>query len=250
MANSTEKTVIQALLQQQSTELSGHPLFTDFESEDAVLAAFVDERLTAKQERVVKDVLSSNPMLRQQWLAVRAAQASQPAVGRSKVKLGWSFGGIGAVASVALAAVLLWPNKEPEPQLELAAKREMRAPVNVASAPDYADIVQVVPLSAWQAFWEVYEGEESTASPIDQTAQLFGQLASNLRALEATACQDGREPQDEEVLPVKTSWRPLSERFAEQLAPLTPQNDAQWCQLGAILKQKAQKTITDNNPQR
>ena len=187
-ANSTEKTVIQALLKKQPPELCGQPLFSGFESEDAILAALVERGLNPEQEQAVKEALSTSPLLRHQWLSVREARARQPAVGRTWLKPGLALGGVGMVASLALVVVMVWTGKEPEPQL--AAKREVRALANVASAPDYA--AQPVPLSAWTAFLTVYAGEQSPAISSsssmrvrDSFRALDGQLNPKTSALSA-----------------------------------------------------------------
>lgn len=245
MANSTEKALIQALLKKPSPELCGQPLFAGFESEDAILAAFVDKQLNPEQDQAVKQALSTNPLLRQHWLSVREAQISKPAVGHSWLKPGLAVGGLGMVASLALVVVIVWTSKEPEPQL--AAKREMRAPAEVASAADYA--IQPAPLSGWTAFLKVYAGEESPATPLDKTAQLFAELADHLRTLESTVCQSDREPDAEDVFPAQFSWALLAKRFNQELGPLTPENEAGWCQLGSTLKQRAQQVLVENAPQ-
>ncbi|KAA1172810.1 hypothetical protein FWJ25_13435 [Marinobacter salinexigens] len=245
MANSTEKTVIQALLKKQPPELCGQPLFSGFESEDAILAAFVERGLNPEQEQAVKEALSTNPLLRQQWQSVREARARQPAVGRTWLKPGLALGGVGMVASLALVVVMVWTGKEPEPQL--AAKREVRALANVASAPDYA--AQPVPLSTWTAFLRVYAGEQSPATPMDKSAQLFAELAEHLRTLESGVCRDGSKPDAEDMMPAQSPWALLAKRFNSELGPLTPKNDADWCQLGSVLKQKAQQALIENDNQ-
>lgn len=257
MANNAEKTIIQAVLQQSHPALLGQPVFAGFESEDAILAAFVDRRLTTEQESAIKQALSANPLLRQQWQAVRAAQASQPAVRRSKARLGWAFGGFGMAASLAFVAVLLWSGNESEPQQKLAEKREPhqeleakpkpRPLANVASPPNYAS--RPVPISAWQAFLKVYAGEENPASPIDKAAQQFAEVAKELRILESTTCQGEASPLGEEFLAAQFAWALLAMHFKQELGSLAPDNDADWCQFGATLKQKAQMAVTDNNAQ-
>ncbi|WP_323753594.1 hypothetical protein [Marinobacter sp.] len=245
MVNSTEKAVIQALLKKQQPALCGQPLFATFENEDAILAAFADKRLNPEQEQAVKRALSANPLLRQQWQAVREARTGQPAVGRSWSKHGLALRGVGMVASLALLVVLVWTSKEPEPQL--AAKRELRAPVNVASAPDHA--FQPVPPVAWDTFLKAYAGEGYSAVPLDKTSQLFSELAEHLRTLESTVCQAGGNPDAEDVLPAQFPWALLAKRFNRELEPLTPENEAGWCRLGATLKQKAQQVLTRSGPQ-
>lgn len=257
MATDTEKAVIQALLHQSRRELLVQPLFDGYYSEDAVLAAFVDKRLTSEQERAVKQALSANSVLRQQWQAVLAARSEASAEKRRKTMPWGAFGGFGLVASLAFIAVLVWSGKAPEPQRQLAtqrepqqaleAKREPLAPANVASAPNYAS--RPVPISAWQAFLKVYAGEESPASPIDKAAQQFAEVAKELRILESTTCQGKASPLGDEFLAAQFAWALLATHFKQELGSLAPDNDADWCQFGATLKQKAQMAVTDNSTQ-
>ncbi|MCG8394237.1 MAG: hypothetical protein MI745_14255 [Pseudomonadales bacterium] len=247
MATNTETAVIQALLQRQRPVLLGQPAFTGFDSEDAILAAFVDRKLTAQQNRVVKQALAANPLLRQQWQAVLSAQPEESAAGGAKRNPWLAFGGVGMAASLAFVAVLIWSGMESEPQELSLAQQQPLAPAQVKSAPDYA--TQAVPLPAWDAFLLVYEGEGSSASPMDELSQGFADLAGHLRTLESTACQGTDVPGPEQLAAAHSIWSRLAKRFDKELAPLTPQNNAGWCQLGETLRQTAQRAVTDNNSQ-
>lgn len=245
MATNTETAVIQALLQRQRPVLLGQPAFAGFDSEDAILAAFVDRQLTAEQNRVVKQALVANPLLRQQWQAVLSAQPEESAAGGAKRKPWLAFGGVGMAASLAFAAVLIWSGMELEPQGQSLAQQEPLAPAQVKPAPDYA--AQAVPIPAWEAFLMAYEGGEGSASPIDEPSQGFAELAGHLRTLESTACQGTGVPGPEQLAAVQSIWMRLAKRFDKELAPLTPQNNAGWCQLGETLKQTAQMAVKDNH---
>ncbi|WP_300526143.1 hypothetical protein [Alcanivorax sp.] len=247
MATNTETAVIQALLQRQRPGLLGQPAFAGFESEDAILAAFVDRRLTAQQNRAVKQVLAADPLLRQQWQAVLSAQTRESAAGGAKRSPWLALGGVGMAASLAFAAVLIWSGMELEQQGPSLAQQEPLAPAQVKPAPDYA--AQAVPIPAWEAFLMAYEGNESSASLVDKTSQAFAELAGHLRTLESTACQGTDAPGAEQLVSAQSVWVPLADRFDKELAPLTPQNNAGWCQVGETLRQTAQRAVTDNNSQ-
>ena len=239
--------MIQALLQRQRPGVLGQPAFAGFESEDAILAAFVDRRLTAQQSRAVKQVLAADPLLRQQWQAVLSAQTRESAAGGAKRRRWLALGGGGMAASLAFAAVLIWSGMEPERQGLSLVQQQPLAPAQVKSAPRYA--TQAVPLPAWDAFLIVYEEGKSSDSPMDEMSQGFADLAGHLRTLEATACQDTEAPGAEQLVSAQSVWVPLAERFDKELAPLTPQTNAGWCQLGETLRQSAQRAVTDNNSQ-
>lgn len=238
-------------------------LFADFGSDDEIIAAFLDGKLTPQQSNAVKQMLVERPSLRQLWLASASTEQKQRALGQTSAVRGKRAGmRLSMVASVAmLAAVLmvlavrnpeLWQptqladTTQPEPIMSETSRSDTFASQTLTPETDAAPQLasQAVPLMAWQTFLEAYQsrGEESGREwQQSNDYASFAILAAALVALEG-ACAD-----DKALALAQQHFVEVVEQYPAVLTPMTPIDRQQWCGLGKTLQQYASLAVSSSS---
>jgi hypothetical protein len=246
-------------------------VFAGFESDDEVIAAFLDGKLTPQQSDSVKRMLVASPSLRQLWQASASAlsvtvsvpvsasasarvSASMPASNQTFTKSRKSVGvQLSMVASVAMVAALLavLAVRSPElwqpTQLASSEQAEQLSPEGFTPeiltpetniAPQLAS--QAVPLMAWKTYLAAYqlrdEGSVRKRQENNDYAA-FAILAQSLVALEG-ACSD-----DKTLILAQQHFTAVAQEYPAAMMPMTPVDRQQWCGLGVALQQYANLAV-------
>lgn len=240
MANKTERAILQAMIHPAATPLSEQPLFSDFTSDDAILAAFVDGTLEPAQHNAVQAALASSGRLRHIWRGMReanhAAGESTSAGSTGKKHRAPLWGGLGLVASLVLVVLVQTQQaqRDSQPATALAMEAEQIPAPTLAS--------RAVPVAAWHAFIAAYDNPQQTmAEQGDATQLAFTRLAGQARALENGECSDAQ------LAPLRESFIALSQQYPEELGPLIPAKSTDWCHLGKVLRQTAAMAVSTHN---
>lgn len=234
-------------------------VFAGFESDDEVIAAFLDGKLTPQQSDSVKRMLVASPSLRQLWQASASGlsvpvSASMPASNQTFTKSRKSVGvQLSMVASVAMVAALLTvlavrnPELWQPTQLASSEQAEQLSPEGFTPeiltpetniAPQLAS--QAVPLMAWKTYLAAYQlrdegGLHERQENNDYVA--FAILAQSLVALEG-ACSD-----DKTLTLAQQHFTAVAQEYPAALMPMTPVDRQQWCGLGVALQQYANLAV-------
>jgi hypothetical protein len=245
MNKQAEKAVIQVLVKSSmSVLLVNEAEFTEFTNQEAILAAFIDGKLSPQQTNRVKTELASNPTLRQQWqhcLQAKAVQANTVEENtatnqqRPRDKL---IAFVGLAASIAVVTMLFVQTNTKQPGTLASNVPKPPVLLEAQTTPTAQLANSAVPVSAWQSFIATYNnGAAPIANNLSREEQQFAQLAKAALAVENTNCLT------QSKAALQASFEQLALQYPIDFERLTPRTEQQWCQTGKLLQQYVKQSV-------
>ena len=257
-----EKTIFAALsahdAQDMGVDLSALALFADFASSEAVLAAFIDESLTADQADVVKLYLANNFALRQQWRDVLYAMNADVSVtnkvltirqnSRATSRLTQHWGRLAGIAAgvAAVAIFISFERGVEQTSLVGSAQSIDNSGVLIDGGKDTAPVLanQAVPLNFWRFYLAAYTQGRVTERVVgvDSNAALFGKFTQTLLTLDGVACEAGLSA--ERIMRLDALLAQLIEQYPSEFSQFKPLDGLGWCGVAKKIQQYAELAVS------
>jgi len=273
-----EKAMLKTLLghnrQDIGIDLSALELFAGFSSNDAVLAAFIDEQLTLEQSQAVTSHLSTDSGLRQQWQHVLHAMHADVSGAQLKSDLTqidkaqtvqstntdnvvtlnhritkhWKV--LGSIAASLAIVVITLPFIGQDHGVEPIATTKPigGSGVLIEGAKDSAPVLanQAVPLDYWWYFINEYEHGGTLNNAKDESiSKAFVDFTFKLSLINPDDCIAGDNA--DFVRQIRGSYEQLLAQYPEEFKAFEPVNDKTLCDLPKRLKQYADLAVKVNN---